>query len=98
MHPVGKYEIKVRHRPSIPDNMKSFQVFEDDKQIHKFLTLTREFEGLVVDEENELQEGVPPMQEPLQSQIVDPKEVLREEEVIAVENAKSDETKEVWEP
>ena len=33
MHPIGKYEIEVRHRSSIPDNVKSWQVFEDDKQI-----------------------------------------------------------------
>ena len=73
MHFIGKYEIEVRRRPSVPNNVKSFQFFEDDKQIHKFLTLTKDFEGLVVDEENKLVEVVPPTQEPLQSQTADPK-------------------------
>ena len=50
MHSVGKYEIESRHRPFVLDNVKSWKVFEHDKKIHKFLTLTWEFEGLVVDE------------------------------------------------
>ena len=84
MHPIGKYEIELRHRLSILDNVKNWQVFEDDKQIHNFLTLTGEFEGLAVDEENQFREGVPPTQDPLQRQIVDPKEVFYEEEVTAI--------------
>ena len=70
---LEKYEIEVRHRNSVLDNVKSFQAFEDDKQIHKFLTLTKDFEGLVVDEENKLVEVVPPTQEPFQIQTADPK-------------------------
>ena len=31
MHPVGKYEIELRHRPYVPDNVKNWQVFKDDK-------------------------------------------------------------------
>ena len=33
MSPNSKYEIEVKHRPFIPDNVKNSQVFEDDKQI-----------------------------------------------------------------
>ena len=54
IHPVGRYEIEVRHKSSIPDNVKIWQAFKDDKKIHKFLTLIEEFEGLDVDEENEI--------------------------------------------
>ena len=50
IHPSGNCEVKVRNRPSIFDNVKCWQVFEDDKQIQKFLTLTGEFDGLIVDE------------------------------------------------
>ena len=31
------YQIEVRHRPSIPDNVDHWQVFEDDEQINRFL-------------------------------------------------------------
>ena len=73
VHPGGKYEIEVRNRPYVPDNDKSWKVFEDDKKIHMFLTLTREFEGLTIDEENELLEDAAPTQKPLQIQTVAPK-------------------------
>ena len=75
MHPSGKYEVEVKHRPSIPDNVKSWQVFEDDKQIQNFLTLTGKFDGLTMDEENGLLEEAAPTQEPLQSHIGAPKEM-----------------------
>ena len=52
LHPNIKYEIEARHRPSVLDNVNNWQVFEDDKQIQKFLTLTREFHGLTIDEDN----------------------------------------------
>jgi len=35
-----RYEIEMRHRPSIPDNIKHWQVFEDDEQIKQFLSMT----------------------------------------------------------
>ena len=50
MHLGGRYEIEVKHRLSIPDNVKIWKVFEDDKKIQNFLTLTREFDGLTIDE------------------------------------------------
>ena len=50
LHPNNKYEVQVMHRLFVPNNVKSWQVFEDDKQIHKFLTLTGEFDGLTIDE------------------------------------------------
>ena len=31
IHPNKKYEIEVKHKPTIPDNVKYWQVFEDDK-------------------------------------------------------------------
>ena len=54
-NPIWRYEIEVRHRHFGLDNVKNYKVFEDDKQIHQFLTLAREFEGAAIDEENEFQ-------------------------------------------
>ena len=88
LHPNGKYEIEDRHRPSIPNNVKSSQVFEDDKQIQKFLNLIGEFDGLTIDEDNGILEEVSPTQEPLQIHIVAPKEVAQGEEVNIVESSK----------
>ena len=98
MHPIRKYDIELRHRPFVPDNVKNWKVFKDDKQIHSFLTLTGEFKRLVVDEENELQKETPFMQEPLQINTMDPKEVLWLEGVTTIENGKSVKAEEVWEP
>ena len=35
IYPNRKYEIKVKHRPSVLDNMKQWQVFEDDQPIKR---------------------------------------------------------------
>ena len=48
-----KYEIKVKYRPSIPDNVKYWQVFEHDSHINRFMTLTDEFENLAIDQDKE---------------------------------------------
>ena len=31
IYPNTKYEIQVKHRPAVPDNLKYWQVFEDDQ-------------------------------------------------------------------
>ena len=51
-HPIGKYEIKGRNIPSILDNLKSWKVFEYEKQINQFFTLTGEIKGEAFDGEN----------------------------------------------
>ena len=57
MYPNSKYEIEVKHRPYVQDNIKNWQVFEDDIQIQFFLNLTGEFDGLITDEDGMLLEG-----------------------------------------
>jgi hypothetical protein len=52
IHPNKKYEIEVKHRPSVPDNIKYWQVFEDDKQVIRFLQNSDEFSSTHIDEEN----------------------------------------------
>ena len=49
--PDRKYKVEVKYRPVVPDNIKYWQVFEDDKQIESFLKMENEFENLNIDEE-----------------------------------------------
>jgi hypothetical protein len=44
-----KYDIEVRHRPSIPNNIQHWQVFEDDEQIRKFLEMVGDFSETHID-------------------------------------------------
>ena len=49
--PHHRFTAEVKHRPSVPNNVKDWQVFEDDAQINNFLTLQQEFSGLNIDME-----------------------------------------------
>jgi ribonuclease HI len=49
--PNKKYEIEVKHRPEVPDNIKYWQVFEDDKQVESFLQMSDEFANVNIDDE-----------------------------------------------
>ena len=51
--PQLNYEIKMRHRPSLPDNVKFWKVFEDDAELTRFLGVVDEFADLQIDNENE---------------------------------------------
>jgi hypothetical protein len=48
-----KYHIEIRHKPSIPNNIQHWQVFEDDEQIKKFLEAVGEFSKTHTDQENQ---------------------------------------------
>lgn len=55
--PIGpnkKYEIEVKHRPFVPDNVKHWQVFKDNKQTENFLQLKGKFQNLQIDEDYDL--------------------------------------------
>ena len=47
-----KYEIQMNYRPSIPDNIKHWKVFQDDKDIDRFLQVIDEFSSVHMDQEN----------------------------------------------
>jgi hypothetical protein len=70
-----KYHIEIRYKPSIPDNIRNWQVFEDDEQIKKFLAVVGEFSETHADQENQndsmwiMQEGEDP--ETFREKIVD---------------------------
>jgi hypothetical protein len=52
-------EVKIRYRPSIPDNVKHWEGFEDDLEIKKFLQSLDEFSTLHIDQDPD-PEGDPP--------------------------------------
>ena len=41
--PKFRYGVEVKYRPSIPNNVKHWKVFEDDLKIKKFLETVEEF-------------------------------------------------------
>ena len=57
-NPLLRYEIEVRYRPSIPDNIKHWQVFEDEEQVKIFLETVGEFSNMEIDacEEEEVED------------------------------------------
>ena len=44
-----RYPIEIRYRPSVPDNVKQWRVFEDDIEIKRFLDITHEFSNSMID-------------------------------------------------
>ena len=42
----------MKYRPSIPDSIKHWQVFDNDKEIEWFLQVIDEFSGVCMDQEN----------------------------------------------
>jgi hypothetical protein len=61
-----KYHIDMRHKPSIPNNVHYWKIFEDDEQIKQFLEMVDEFSETHIDQENQndpvwiMQEGENP--------------------------------------
>ena len=53
MFPNLKFQIEVRHRPSIPDNIKHWQVFKDDEEVQRFMKTIEEFSNISIDQDHE---------------------------------------------
>jgi len=47
--PNHHFTAEIKHRPTIPDNVKNWQVFDNDTQINNFLTLKEEFSSTNID-------------------------------------------------
>jgi hypothetical protein len=47
--PKLNYEIQVKYRPSLPDNVKFLKVFEDDVELSRFLGVMEEYSDLQID-------------------------------------------------
>ena len=58
-NPLLRYEIEVCYRLSIPDNVKHWQVFEDEEDIQCFMETIEEFSNLVIDASDEEIEDLP---------------------------------------
>jgi hypothetical protein len=50
--PKLKYDVEVKHRPYIPDNVKHWNVFEDYLEIKIFLEIVEEFSALHIDQDH----------------------------------------------
>lgn len=48
-----RYEVEVRYKPSILDNVKHWQVFEDDEQVKRIIEVIGEFSNSTIDQEEE---------------------------------------------
>ena len=56
--PIGlniKYQVEIRHRTTIPNNINHWQVFSDDLELQRFLHTIDEFSNISIDQES--QEG-----------------------------------------
>jgi ribonuclease HI len=51
--PKLKYDVEVKYRPSVPDNVKHWKVFEDDLELKKFLESVDEFSALHIDQDHD---------------------------------------------
>jgi hypothetical protein len=54
--PKIKYDVEVKNKPSIPDNVKHWKVFEDDIEIKKFLETVDEFFDFHINQDQDSQE------------------------------------------
>jgi ribonuclease HI len=56
--PMVENDVDIRYRPSVPDNVKHWKVFEDDSELERFLQSVNEFSVLHIDQDPDL-EGDP---------------------------------------
>jgi hypothetical protein len=49
--PKFRYDVEVKYRPSIPDSVKHWKVFEDDLEIKIFSETVEEFSALHIDQD-----------------------------------------------
>jgi hypothetical protein len=54
--PKLKYDVEVRYRPSIPNNVKHWKVFEDDFEIKRFLETMDELSSLQIEQDQDTEE------------------------------------------
>ena len=53
MPPRLVYEVQMKYRPSLPDNVHHWKVFNDDDEINRFLQVIDEYSEMQIDQENE---------------------------------------------
>ena len=55
-NPNEHFQIEVRYRSSIPNNVDHQKVLEDDEKINRLLQMSGEFENIKIDQENMYEE------------------------------------------
>ena len=55
--PKLRNDVEVKYRPSIPENVKHWKVFEDDLEINRFLETIEEFSEMHIDQDSVSEEG-----------------------------------------
>lgn len=50
------YEVQIKHIPSLPNNVKYWNFFEDDDEVNRFLQVIDEFSKIKTDQDNEAME------------------------------------------
>jgi len=55
--PKIRYDVEVKYRPSILDNVKHWKVFEDNLDIKKFLETVEEFSEMHIDQDSVSEEN-----------------------------------------
>lgn len=53
MNSNNKFEIHVKHRPTVPDNLRYWQVFWDDKEINYFLQNEGNYKDASIDRDHD---------------------------------------------
>ncbi len=56
------YEVQMKYRPSLPDNVQHWKFFEDDDEVNRFLQVIDEFSEMQIDQDNEALEESPQFQ------------------------------------
>jgi hypothetical protein len=56
--PKFRYDVEVKYRPSIPNDVKHWKVFEDDLEIKKFLETVEEFSEMHIDQDSVSEENI----------------------------------------
>lgn len=55
-HSKRKYVVEVKHKSTVPDNVRYWQVFGNDEKIENLLQMKDEFESVNIDIENDIDE------------------------------------------
>lgn len=55
--PKLKYDVEVKYRPSIPDNIKHWKFFEDDLETKRFLETMEDFFSLHIDQDQDTEKN-----------------------------------------
>ena len=80
----NKFSVELIYKPSIPDNIMNWRVFEDDEQIINFLHSEDTFKGLVIDDEQHealLQASTSASKEKLEQSNIIPKNIVKLEKL-----------------